>query len=398
MIKLCEQKDCTGCMACKQSCPVNAISTIEHDGFYYPIIDTEICIKCHKCEKSCPVLNLSNLNGEILNHHDSCFAAWSYSEDTCKKSSSGGIFNEIAKHIIESGGIVFASKFDAELNLHFSAINQIKDLEPAQRSKYVQSDTRETFSEVRNLLKRGITVGYCGTPCQIAGLKYYLGNKDYPNLITIDVVCQGVPSPVFFKKYIAEVESETHSNFNNCVFRSKQNGWRCGLLLLLYDNRNRVHRRILGSNEFYNAFLKNYFLRPACYQCRFKDCDLGYFSDITLADFWRINPNNKEISTQYKNGISAVNINTDKGLRIWKAITPHIYQEKRTFEEFSTNGGLYRASVPSNNLDAMQFLQNNSWQETQKRFFPVTTRRYLSVVVQMLIPQNFINKLKKLIK
>lgn len=251
---------------------------------------------------------------------------------------------------------------------------------------------------MRNLLRQGITVGYCGTPCQIAGLKYFLGNKDYPNLITVDVVCQGVPSPVFFKKYIAEVESDTHTRFNNCVFRSKQKGWRCGLLLLLYDNKNRAYRRILGNNEFYNAFLKNYFLRPACYQCRFKDNDLGYFSDITLADFWRINPNNKYISSQYKNGISAVNINTEKGLEIWKAIAPHIYQEKRTFEEFSTNGGLYRATMPSNNLEAMRFLQNNSWQETQKRFFPVTTRRCLSVIAQMLMPQNFINNLKKLIK
>lgn len=99
-------------MACKQICPVNAISSIEHDGFLYPVIDTETCIKCHKCEKSCPILNLANLNGETLNQHDSCFAAWSNSEDTCKKSSSGGIFNEIATHIIESGGTVFASKFD----------------------------------------------------------------------------------------------------------------------------------------------------------------------------------------------------------------------------------------------------------------------------------------------
>ena len=401
MISLCQREDCTGCMACRQKCAHDAISTVVEGGFEYPVIDKGKCTECGSCVRACPVLNLSQTAGVTHHPGESCKAAWNKDASVRKRSSSGGVFSVFANKVLSDGGVVFGATFDDKLNLHHEGIGSLSDLDRLRRSKYVQSNPLDTFNEVKRYLAEGRKVLYCGTPCQIAGLRSFLGKTEASSLVCVDVLCQGVPSPYLFRRYIGEVESDTGTKIEDCNFRTKKYGWQCGLILSLVghkDGKRRRLTRILDKNAFYNAFVKEYFMRPSCYRCVFKNDYQGYYGDILLADFWRIGTKVPLNVSGYEMGISAIIVNTDKGRDFLAGCSSVLEMIDRTWEEFATNDGLRRSRKPAGNDEALQYLERHSWKETQNRFFPMTRRKKIVTLLKLLLRERNMRKLKHFLR
>ena len=398
---LCDQKDCTGCLACVQRCPFDAIEVKIYNSFSIPVINHEKCRECGLCEQTCPVLNKKKILGNKHSDIDEVYAAYN-SVSVRMLSSSGGVFTAMAEEILKDGGIVYGAAWSDKMVLHHIGIDKLTDLDKLRRSKYVQSDIGNTFRQVKTELNSGRRVLYSGTPCQIAGLISYLG-KLPENLITVDVVCQGVPSPELFKKYLDEVEQENGMETIDANFRTKDKGWRCGLLLLLLRSRDksgkeRKVKQINEKNAFYNSFIKGYFMRESCYNCKFKKHEQGYFSDITIGDFWRIGNIIPFDVKDYEKGISALIINTDKGRDFFASCKNSLTVVGRPYSEFDTNGGLRVENKPKNNDEAYRYLLTHTWKETQNKFFPVSIRQKISTYLWMILGEKNIRSIKHIFK
>lgn len=280
MITINDKKDCMGCHACSNICPQSCIS-MESDieGFWYPKVDYDKCIECELCVKVCPIINKTIVNNEPM-----AYACINNDEKVRIESSSGGIFTLIAEQIIDENGIVFGVGFDERLELIHSYVETKEGLDKFRGSKYVQSKIGDTYYQAEEFLKQGRKVLFTGTPCQISGLKSYLG-QNYDNLFCVDIVCHGVPSPKVFKKYIDYQESSFGSLTQRIAFRQKAEGWKLYSVSLFFKN-DTEYRQNLRKDLYMKAFLKDVCLRPSCYNCEFKT--LHRQSDVTLADFWGI--------------------------------------------------------------------------------------------------------------
>lgn len=396
-IVLCDKEDCTGCLACMQACGQRAIRPKQSDnGFVYPIIDEAICIGCQSCVKACPVISL--LPPYHYNRDGHCYAAYQKQMSIRMQSSSGGLFYTLASAVISQGGVVYGAGWTDALHLkHIGAENE-RSLERLLRSKYLQSDTSEVYDQVKTQLKTGRQVLFCGTPCQVAAMRSFLRGKEYENLLLVDVVCQGVPSPAIFRKYIDEVEARYETRVVDVIFRSKKYGWRCGLFLLVVCEDGRRIEIKYDRNSYYRAFLRNYFIRESCFNCQFKEPNKGCFSDITLADFWRIGAKVSYKCESYESGVSAIITNTMKGEQAFEIIKDNLVWEERSFEEFSTNGGLVIAQRPKCFDDAFETAKTEEFGIIQEKYYPYTLRTYLVDWIMMHFPQQTIETIKKWLK
>lgn len=330
MEQIIEKNKCTGCTACMNICPKHAISMVEdEEGFKHPVIDQDKCIDCGLCKKTCPVLN--TVSNKSFNK---CYVAYNKDKkSTLIKASSGNIFELVAKHILNENGIVIGAAFDNDNKLKHIAIADIKDLNKLKGSKYLQSDLNNIFSYIKeNINVKKIL--FVGVPCQVAGLKAYL-KKDYDNLITIDLVCHGVPSPKLFAKYIKELEIENNAKVINYNFRDKVSGWDTYSNTITFKNKHITE--LHNNNKYMKLFLTDIALRESCYDCNFKTGNK--YSDITLGDFWGVK---KYYPDMYnKNGVSAIIINTEKGNNIFNIIKDNtIYKECKLEEIISGNPSL----------------------------------------------------------
>ena len=231
MIKINNKKECCGCEACVQACPKQCIEfKQDSQGFFYPSVNEDKCVNCGLCNKVCPILNVEDYS---LPTSTPVYAAYNKDAKQRKTGSSGGIFELLALETIKNNGIVFGAVFDENWNVVHSYAETQKQIEFLKRSKYVQSRIGTNYKQVKSFLIQGKHVLFVGTPCQIAGLKHYL-RKDYENLITVDVVCHGVPSPMIWQKYLAEKKKEIAQKytanendvfFNSISFRDKIKSW-----------------------------------------------------------------------------------------------------------------------------------------------------------------------------
>lgn len=305
MIKIKDKKDCCGCASCVQACPKQCISFKEDEqGFSYPSVNEKDCIDCGLCEKVCPVLNQNEKRKPLK-----VYAAINPNEEVRLKSSSGGIFSMIAETVINEGGVVFGARFDENWEVMHDYTETIEGLEVFRGSKYVQSRIGNTYKQTRDFLKVGRKVLYSGTSCQIAGLKKFL-RKEYENLLTVDVVCHGVPSPKIWKNYLCYINPKkeiiTYINMRN-----KSRGWsRYSYIIktkcsVLYDD-------FASKSLFLQGFTWNLYLRPSCYNCPSKSG--RSYSDITLSDNWGAQESSPELYDD--KGTSAVLINTENGYDI----------------------------------------------------------------------------------
>lgn len=364
-MEIIEKNKCTGCTACYNICPKGAIEMIEINGFKYPHVDSNKCINCGLCKKICPIYKKNN---DSLNK---CYVGFSKDIKDLEKSSSGGIFPLIAKNILNDNGIVIAASFKNNKLSHI-IIDNIKDLDKLKGSKYLQSDLSNIFKHVKeNINNKKIL--FVGTPCQVGGLKSYL-KKDYENLICIDLICHGVPSPKLFDKYVKYLEDNNNDKLKNYNFRDKKTGWDT------YSNtatfKNKKYTELASSNSYMKLFLKDIALRESCYDCNFK---LGNkYSDITLGDFWNVQ---KYYPDMYnKKGVSAIIINTEKGNHLFNIIKDNIiYKECNIDEILKGNPSLKYSSIkPINRDNFFKDLNTLSFNEINNKY--TKTPLYIKVL------------------
>lgn len=309
MIKI-EAKDlCCGCWACIQRCPQQCISMQEDlEGFLYPSVDTSLCINCGLCEKVCPTLN-QNVAIQPLK----VYAAKNPDDKIRMESSSGGVFTLFAEKVISQNGIVFGARFDDQWNVIHDYADTRDGLSVFRGSKYVQSQIRQTYLQAEQFLKLNKLVLFSGTPCQIAGLKCFL-RKEYENLITIEVVCHGVPSPKIWQKYLKSVMQPT-LDISQISMRDKSTGWETYSMHISSQNHEIVKEYAMD-NIYMQGFLSDLYIRPSCYSCPTKR--LKTRSDITIGDYWGISQYHPKFYD--KKGISLIIINTPKGQKIYNQI------------------------------------------------------------------------------
>jgi coenzyme F420-reducing hydrogenase beta subunit len=308
---------CTGCAACVAACPQSAISMQQNDeGFLYPNINMGLCSNCDLCRDICPV-NQGNLFSTKRNEESSkkplaVFAAWHLNEEIRLNSSSGGVFTALADEVLARKGVVFGAAFDENFVVNHISIENSDDLHKLRGSKYIQSVIRpSTYQSIRTLLIQNRPVLFSGTPCQVAGLHSFLG-KPYDNLFCCDIACHGVPSPKVFEAYKKNMEEQYAAKITRISFRRKDCGWKRYSVLLSFDN-NTEYLRTANGDPFILGFLKNIYLRPSCYNCKFASTDRS--GDLTIADFWGVANTYPEYDNDDK-GTSLILVNTAKGKQL----------------------------------------------------------------------------------
>ena len=298
---------CCGCSACVQTCPKKCISFHEdEEGFLYPEADNSICIDCGLCESVCPVINQKDSR-----QPKETYAAVNPDIAVRKHSSSGGVFSMLAEKVIDERGVVFGVSYNDQWEVVHAYTETIDGLSMFQGSKYVQSRISNTYSQAELFLKQGRKVLFSGTSCQIAGLNLFL-HKTYTNLITVDIVCHGVPSPKLWREYLSDMFPK--GNICHVSMKDKSQSWRAYHITVVGEEHTFTERA--SQNKYMLAFSQNLSLRPSCYQCPAKAGKSE--SDITLADFWGVEKLVPELDDD--RGTSLVCANTDKGLRLIQSL------------------------------------------------------------------------------
>ena len=314
MIQITDKHNCCGCSSCVQACPKQCIDFKEDEhGFKYPVVNIEKCVNCYLCESVCPCLNQDDFRIP-----KNTYAVINSNEATRSNSSSGGVFALLSENVIEAGGVVFGAKYDEDWQVKHDYTETKECLRFFQGSKYVQSDIGNTYKMACDFLKANRMVLYSGTPCQIAGLRKYL-RKDYRNLIAVEVVCHGVPSPAVWRSYLLQINPQK-KKITEINLRSKKRGWK-HYSYLLKAGKDILVDEYAYESGYLQGFSLNLTLRPSCYSCPAKGLKSG--ADITLADCWGV-----ETKPEIPNddmGISAVLLNTPKGQDFFERINVKCY-------------------------------------------------------------------------
>lgn len=342
MPQLATKAACTGCSACASVCNHNAIQMKEdEEGFLQPIINNSKCIECHLCEKVCPDLSPVKFGKD----KPSSFAMWSLLDRNV--SSSGGAFSAFARDILSQDGIVFGAIMDwGDIKLRHTFTDNIEGLAPMRGSKYIQSEIGDSFIKVKNSLTAGRKVLFVGTPCQVAGLKSYL-KKDYGNLLTLDLVCHGVPSGEIFTSYLNKLAKKLGNNkrINKYEFR-KTNGWGFAPSVCFAEKSQQLY----GVNALYmEAFNAGAIFRESCYKCKY--AKIPRVGDCTIADFWGIGRYGTPFNHGTKQGVSLVLTNTEKGLTALKNLKESFIEERQLEEALIENHNLKNVSKQHNRRD-----------------------------------------------
>lgn len=294
---------CYGCTACANICITQKAIQMKpaEDGFLYPVIDEDKCIDCYACQKVCPQL-YPTYNG---NTAPSVYAAMA-SDDIREKSASGGIFSLLADYVLERGGYVCGAVFSDDFkSVYHTIVHDKKDLDSLRRSKYMQSENGEIHKIVKEKLNAGDFVLFVGTPCQCASITSYL-QKNYENLLLVDLICHGTPSPKAWNKFLDEVAGEKAIKEVNFCYKGLI-GWSATTYIQFEDNEEYIKR--FKDCNFEQASSKALISRKSCGACQF--ARIPRQGDITIGDFWGINKYDRSLDD--RKGTSAVLVNTKKG-------------------------------------------------------------------------------------
>ena len=340
MPTLASPETCTGCSACLNACTHSAITMTEDaEGFLAPTIDNNKCVECKLCEKVCPVISPLQDKGFI---HPRAYATWS--EPDRRVSSSGGAFSAFARHVLSQGGVVFGAAFDEELHCKHIEIQDMDGLAALRGSKYVQSEIADTLAQVRKYLRTNRKVLFCGTPCQVAGLKNFL-RKPYPNLLTLDLICHGVPSDAVFQGYLKKNSSRFAADVEGYEFRDRD-GWGKAPSVSVCGK----FRRIYGVDALYmEAFNASAIFRKCCYKCSYSG--IPRVGDCTLGDFWGIGRYGRPFKQDTMKGVSLVLTNTSQGEAALQELTDCFIEERTLEEALIENHNLKSSSATNPNRD-----------------------------------------------
>lgn len=303
------KEQCVGCMACLNICPKNCIvAEYDDEGFYYPKINHKKCVNCGKCENVCSIINKNELEKLRITYYGK-----SKNKEVLIKSTSGGAFFHFAKKINETGGNVYAAYFDCKDYILKCKSSDEVGLNALLKSKYIENQMFDAIRRIQNDLIAGRKVLFCGTPCEVSGVRKSCGK--YENLILVDFICHGVPSSKIFKEHLEKVKPKGY--LTEVDFRPKDVAWDGKNIKLKTKTKTKTKTTPYYLDSFYSGFMTyNAFLRKACYNCEFRK---NHFSDITIADFWGY----KQLGISYeeaKEGLSLIIANTDKGNNFIKSI------------------------------------------------------------------------------
>lgn len=361
-----ERNVCTGCGACENICPVKAVfMNTDREGFWYPDIDRQKCIECGRCADVCPVHQETiAIVSDRYKNIPLIYAAWSLNEEIRYHSTSGGIFSELALAILASGGYISGAVYDKKQRVKHIVTNEKGELERIRQSKYVQSDMENIYKEIGRLLKERITVLFCGSPCQCAGVFQYCKEKhiSLDKLFLIDFICRGSNSPKVYRKFLNELEEKYQSEIKKVWFKNKTYGWNRFSTRIDFDNGEQYLQ-----DRYHDAYIRGYieenlYIRPSCVCCKFKG--LHRMADITLADFWGVHLDGHMQDSD--GGTSMVMLHTEKGQKLWKAVQDNVYQVKKEIDEVIAGNICFENSVEHGanrdkfmkDLDAIPIIEN----------------------------------------
>lgn len=378
MPKLATTKLCTGCASCANRCTQNAIEMKPNNtGFLYPIVNTDLCIECGACTKACPIETEQKKTYEDNIH---AFIIQNLNKKIRDESTSGGAFTSIAEKIIDKGGVVFGAAFSLNFTVRHRFVETKEELSFFRNSKYVQSEIGTTFQEVKYFLKKGRWVCFSGTPCQIHGLLGYLGTINKDKLITIDLVCHCVPSPLIFNKYI-EYQKNHVGKFDKLVFRDKKFGYSFSTMAL-YKDLYCCYRSGSESDLWFRAFLHGFCDRDCCGTCRIQTWPR--LSDITIWDCFTVRKIDKCFDDNL--GTTSVVTWTRKGSNLilecenvkTKELDPNIFRHKINREHF----------IDMITIDKEQMYKDAHIMNSEAffaKYFPYTTTVKLKRLLKLLL-------------
>ena len=375
MIEITDKAMCSGCTACKSICPQSCIKMEEDfEGFLYPKVENEKCIKCGQCIKVCPILKHKVLLQDV---ELKAVCLRSKSQVVLENSTSGGFFTPLCHYILNNNGVVIGAAFTQKKKIEHIVIQKDNSdkLYKLRGSKYVQSNLNDIFRTIKNYLKENKIVCFSGTPCQVAGLHSFLG-KEYKNLITVDVVCHGTPSPKLWDKYINYHENKRKSEVIEVSFRKKTYGYHSGTMELIFSDGNKYQ----GSARI-DFMLKSFFSeissRPSCYQCKFKSSH--HNSEFTIFDSWHAADLVENLKDDDK-GYTNVLINNDKAEQIFKLIqSDYIFYSINAEKAINLDGKMVRNSAIPHRMRS-EFYKSIAQETLDKhiqKFIPISRLDYI---------------------
>lgn len=330
-----KSEKCYGCFACSNICPSHCIVMDRNaEGFMTPYVDQKKCVKCGRCLEVCPArIKKSELRQARRRSRTKVYGAQIKDNEIRYKSTSGGMFYAFAKAVVEKGGCVYGAAFDKDNKVVHICAGSLREAERCMKSKYAQSDLGDVFREIERRSQKQ-QVLFTGTPCQVAAIKRYEGIKK-ENLICIENICHGIPSPGVWELYLEEKKKE-HGEIRRIIFRDKEiNGWNQSGTTILFHN-GFEYRSSLNGDPFIEAFLKGYSLRETCYDCRFKG--RTRYGDLTIGDF----PDVSGFVNRFRDnmGTSTLIINSDVGHRLVEevrdaVVLKRIYSKKALIRNWS---------------------------------------------------------------
>lgn len=369
MIEVQEKQKCCGCTACAAVCPKECIEMRkDEEGFLYPFADKNKCVECGACERVCPILNTK----KEVPFEQAAYIVQNKDEQVLRESTAGGAFTAIAQYVLRHNGVVFGVELGDDLVARHIYVENEIELARFRNSKYVQSYVGGgAHKQVKSFLDQGKIVCFSGTPCQIEGLKNYL-KKDYENLITVDVVCRAVPSPLIFRKYVEYQEKKMSDTIRTVRFRDKHYGYKYSTMNVITDRNHGNYHQGVESDPWLRAFFSNICDRPSCHSCRFRK--QYRVSDFTIWDCFHVGRFSKELDND--KGATRVLVHTEKGRKIFDAIKSNFHYIQATPETVVAGAEEMQKSVAPNGRRQAFFKDANRMDGTElfHKYFPDTFR------------------------
>lgn len=382
MIEIHEKKNCCGCTACAAICPKECISMKEDaEGFLYPTVDKTKCIDCGACERICPILNAK----PEQKFEQKAYIVQNKDQKVLRESTAGGAFTAIAKYALRHDGVVFGVELSDQLVARHIYVETEKDLTRFRNSKYVQSDVgKDTFRQVKCFLNQGRFVCFSGTPCQIEGLKSYL-RRDYETLITVDVVCRAVPSPLIFRKYVEYQEKKLADHIKTVRFRDKHYGYKYSTMNVITDENKQKYHQGVESDPWLRAFFSNVCDRPSCHDCHFRK--QYRVSDFTIWDCFHVGRFSQALDND--KGATRVLVHSEKGEKIFDKIKDDFSYIKSKPEDIMAGAKEMKESVSENPRRDDFFRDANQMDGVQlfQKYFPDTLRVKVEHAIRLVCYQ-----------
>ena len=394
MIEINNKVDCCGCAACANICPSTCIEMQEDkEGFLYPNIDKLKCTSCDLCKTVCPIINKT----PIPKYDQEAYIIQNTNKEVLEESTAGGAFTEIARYVLEQGGVVFGVEMDEDYVVRHTHIKSECDLKKFRNSKYVQSITGSSYKEARKYLDLGKLVCYSGTPCQIEGLLTFL-RRDYENLILVDVVCRAVPSPGVWKKYISYYVDK-HGKQKIIRFRDKTLGYQYSTMKLMGVD-GKIHRGGVESQQWLRMFFSGMIIRPSCTKCKFR----GQYrnSDFTIWDCFSVHDIDKNFDE--KSGTTRILIHSKKGIDIFEKIKSQLIYKKIPVD-IAIKGVKEMFDSPVYHKNRTAFFADYElieFKDLLKKYFPVglkqLVKKYIRLALNLLGMDIYVKRALRRIK